>query len=1596
MKDYKQNIALGMVLSILAAFFAASLLLQVLPNTSNNFLVSLGNVLYSTYGVSSVIIPLFLLIAAVDSFVSTADTWTMRKSMRLLTAVVPFFTCVEAEKLCHAIANNPFEDFAPIKIGVLLGITALLVVIELLLATKLADKISSKTTIDKVTTPPLSNSTENTVSNTATVDDNLNSQTSQINTQSATVAYSNLTANTQGCVANVQDGEYNAASDQNNIADNQNFIQNNLTNNDTGENKIINEEHISDESLDAFRDVFSDYKNSQDKNITHEGTKNNIDSSNKIDKNDAYSLGKSILDIANKESLNETIEPISNNIDTGDKKTVTTVLNNQITGSGDRINNGNNGSDAISEDESVDYSDPMSIITEEEYATLINNDYTSGSDNSASDLSDTDEIEWPDSNEIKSRAGTFNSVGFNGFDNAANNGTGENNIAKNDEQVTEDIKKKLNSGESQEIVNIIDAPNSEQQKGCNNTDISTQQNICEMQDYLTNNANNVNNNENISMQQGDLNNITNITHSTQTDSENQNDLVNLANNEEVIDNIKTNNEGNPYAVGVVTPYIPLNEDADIANITIEDTTISDDVIDAPDLISESEVKAGLPDIIDCGDKVSPVSFTEYKSNNDDGDEQKNNFAPLKINDESEEQFANFNGVVDKNNTEVPGGEDLTQSTLDNDKTIVANSLDPDFFDIDPNEITDEEIIDGIPISSSVLNGSKDYYNDNLDNNAPNKIKSDDINDAKLVEDVEQVGNFDRGYKDNKNGDSNNDKSCDISSNLNNTTHTIYKEDSVKNYQNVSDVVASNLNVSKEDNINQSNNISDSIDEPNITQDDIEVSFPRTDIFDEMESDIKEEIPFNNNDGDLLQNKIVSDADLVKSEFIENTSGGASGTGDETYKNTQDNSEDNLSSKNFKASSVIQDINNNANDLANNNSAVATVSQNISNSEKDLVSEDIQIIDPARSVSNNAFDSVSENNKNNGSVNSINADTLDLTSKNSENGESIKNITNSKERGVGNGSETVEVEKIVAVDSKIDSSDNEFTEVTKDIVTEDIEDTEVTIDDFTVSGGDHYNDASDYVLNNSTGNVTEDTTDDSDITKVVANELAILKQGTLNKNVDGVIQNNSGSVQNSSDTKKEYERKLLNNYYVPSSLLQQYANDPYWIVDDETKADGEKLHNTLKEFNIEAKIIGIKKGPVVTMFELFPAPGVKLSKIVALQDNIALSLAASSVRIVAPIPGKAAVGIEVPNKHRSIVGFREIIEEDLADYQKMAIPVVLGKDILGKTQVFDLVKTPHLIIAGATGAGKSVCVNTMILSILFKRSPEQVKMILVDPKVVELKLYNDIPHLLTQVITEPKKAVQALQYCICEMERRYSMLDKMKVRDIASYNNKIREQGLAMEKMPYIVVIIDEFADLMATTGKGLETIISRLCAKSRAAGIHLVLATQRPSIDVITGTIKANIPSRIAFMVASKMDSRIIIDQVGAEMLLGKGDMLYASAVDPYPVRIQGTYVSDEDAEKAVEYVKCYGEPQYIDDEIFIDDEDEEDDTPNTADGPDELYDDAVNVVMSAGKASASYIQRKLKIGYNRAARLVEDMEAHGLVGPANGSKPRELLHIPD
>lgn len=490
-------------------------------------------------------------------------------------------------------------------------------------------------------------------------------------------------------------------------------------------------------------------------------------------------------------------------------------------------------------------------------------------------------------------------------------------------------------------------------------------------------------------------------------------------------------------------------------------------------------------------------------------------------------------------------------------------------------------------------------------------------------------------------------------------------------------------------------------------------------------------------------------------------------------------------------------------------------------------------------------------------------------------------------------------------------------------------------------------------------------------------------------IGGLLSSNAGSSALLTRGRMRYENP-------PEDLLDTYP-DHVTDIDEATREAGENLIATLRQFRIEATLMNIVKGPTVTMFEVSPAPGVRVSSIMSLSDNIALQLAARQVRIVAPIPGKQAVGIEVPNKNRSIIGFKDLLPTiDAKQYQ---VPMVLGRKITGEPVVIEITQTPHLLIAGATGSGKSVCVNSLISSILYRRSPKDIRLILVDPKIVELRVYNGIPHLLTPVITEPKKTIKALEFCLFEMERRYKLLNALAVRNISAYNKKILELKLARERLPYIVVVIDEFADLMTTVGKELETLLARLAAMARAIGIHLVLATQRPSANVITGIIKSNIPTRIAFMVASQIDSRIIIDETGAEKLLGKGDMLFAPGWDPNSVRIQGAFLSDEEVERIVAYAKTQGEPDYLDEAFFEDEEvpDDDDDEDILDDSSDEaLMEKALKIVVERQSASASYLQRRLKIGYNRAARLVEQMEEDGLVGPARGSKPRELLKYPD
>lgn len=428
-----------------------------------------------------------------------------------------------------------------------------------------------------------------------------------------------------------------------------------------------------------------------------------------------------------------------------------------------------------------------------------------------------------------------------------------------------------------------------------------------------------------------------------------------------------------------------------------------------------------------------------------------------------------------------------------------------------------------------------------------------------------------------------------------------------------------------------------------------------------------------------------------------------------------------------------------------------------------------------------------------------------------------------------------------------------------------------------------------------------------------------------------------------------------------------------------------IEETMKNFGIEATISNINKGPTITCYELSPAPGIKLSRIVSLSDNIALSLASSDIRIEAPIPGKAAVGIEVPNKIKDNVLLKEILQSTEYKTVNSDIPLALGKDVSGKSIVSTIDKMPHLLIAGATGSGKSVCINTIIMSILYKSSPEDVKLLLIDPKVVELSIYNGIPHLLIPVVTDAKKAAFALNWAVTEMEKRYKMFAQNSVRDIASYNSK---QINAEDRLPKIVLIIDELADLMMVAAQEIEDYICRLAQMARAAGMYLIVATQRPSVDVITGTIKANIPSRISFSVSSQVDSRTILDMAGAEKLLGKGDMLFYPSFYSKPVRLQGAFIGEEEVERVVKFLQEQNITSYDEDIIEVVQNTKELDINEG----DELLPDAIRLVVEEGQASISLLQRRLKVGYARAARIVDEMEERGVIGGYEGSKPRKVL----
>ena len=461
------------------------------------------------------------------------------------------------------------------------------------------------------------------------------------------------------------------------------------------------------------------------------------------------------------------------------------------------------------------------------------------------------------------------------------------------------------------------------------------------------------------------------------------------------------------------------------------------------------------------------------------------------------------------------------------------------------------------------------------------------------------------------------------------------------------------------------------------------------------------------------------------------------------------------------------------------------------------------------------------------------------------------------------------------------------------------------------------------------------------------------------------------------------------YNVPLRLLDEPVRNFKMESEDELKLKGEMLVSKLADFGVNGKIREIQPGPVVTQFEFEPAPGVKINKIANLSDDLALAMSAVSVRIIAPIPGKSVVGIELPNKNRAMVFLAELMKSKEFTAGKAKLPFAMGKDISGKAYVSDLASMPHLLVAGTTGSGKSVAVNTLICSIVYNSPPEEVKFVMVDPKMVELSIYEDIPHLAAPVVTDARKAANVLKNVVEEMENRYSVLASMKVRNIDSYNQKAQTDS-ELPLMPYLVVIVDEFADLMLVAGKEVEQSIIRIAQMARAVGIHLVLATQRPSVNVITGIIKANMPARLSFRVSSKVDSRTIIDTSGAELLLGKGDSLFIPPGMSDTLRVHGCFVSDDEVGRIVEYLKTLGEPEYnmdlVKEESFDPEEIDESEL-------DDKYDEALTLVKQKGFASISMIQRYLRIGYNRAARIVEIMEKKGIVAPSDGtSKPRELL----
>lgn len=486
--------------------------------------------------------------------------------------------------------------------------------------------------------------------------------------------------------------------------------------------------------------------------------------------------------------------------------------------------------------------------------------------------------------------------------------------------------------------------------------------------------------------------------------------------------------------------------------------------------------------------------------------------------------------------------------------------------------------------------------------------------------------------------------------------------------------------------------------------------------------------------------------------------------------------------------------------------------------------------------------------------------------------------------------------------------------------------------------------------------------------------------------DGVIiKDGDMSEQIDQDEEKPAQAKP---YQLPPFNLLSQPEGGKSSTGSDYRANARKLEQTLESFGVRTKVVEVVRGPAVTRYELQPDVGVKVSRIVSLTDDIALALAAKDIRMEAPIPGKAAVGIEVPNTDVSVVTMREVMESNSFMNSSSKLSITLGRDIAGQPIIGNLAKMPHLLVAGATGSGKSVCINSIIVSILYKAKPDEVKFLMIDPKKVELNVYNGIPHLLAPVVTDPRRASLALKKVVAEMEHRYELFAKAGARNLEAYNDMMADDPEA-EQLPLIVVIVDELADLMMVAAKDVEDAICRLAQMARAAGIHLIIATQRPSVDVITGLIKANIPSRIAFAVSSQIDSRTILDAVGAEKLLGRGDMLFMPVGASKSIRVQGAFLADSEVEAIVNFVKGQAEAEYQEDLVP---EVEEETSETVAEQTDELFDQAVHIVLEAKQASVSLLQRRMRVGYTRAGRLIDSMEAQGIIGPYEGSKPREVL----